>query len=91
MPRTPSHPKSVPNLDAPTETPSELDSDALKADELSLADLRVSPETLDGVTKRSILTVPVTKPPKQAWVRVHRTYAEDVGLLIWKRPAKHTS
>src|SRR5262245_61687233 len=49
-----------------------------------LEKLRLSPTTAAAVTVKQIISVPVHKPPRHDWIRVHPQEKIDVGGIILK-------
>jgi hypothetical protein len=46
--------------------------------------LRLSPATAAAATVKKILSIPVDKPPRHDWIRVHPQEKIDVGGVILK-------
>jgi len=50
-------------------------------EEFDLAKLRLAPADVDGMTVKQVLTIPVHKPPRHDFIRVHPEERIDVGGL----------
>jgi hypothetical protein len=53
------------------------------SEEFDLGKLRISPNTAAASVKQ-LLTIPVHKPPKHDWIRVHPTESIDVAGVVLK-------
>jgi hypothetical protein len=53
-------------------------------DELDLESLRLNPEATEGIAAKVPISIPVQKPPKHDWVRVHPTDSLPVAAIDLK-------
>jgi hypothetical protein len=53
-------------------------------EEFSLSKLRLAPDVVAGLTVKQVLSVPVHKPPRHDWIRVHPEWRHDTMGLVFK-------
>jgi hypothetical protein len=53
-------------------------------EEFDLAKLRLNPADVDGQTVKTVISIPVHKPPRHDWIRVHPEESIDVGGIQLK-------
>jgi hypothetical protein len=53
-------------------------------EEFDLAKLRLNPTDVDGQTVKTVISIPVHKPPRHDWIRVHPEESIDVGGIQLK-------